>query len=342
MKLDRLLYNPHRMADFYMEALTALGALCERTWHDRLEVVAEGEAARLWNRDGAFHEVELWFPPSDAPAPREAAKEVFPGCPLTFLIADALRPVPLTLQRAILVGERGVQAPLPAIAEKLWRVQFPDTARWQMTGPFRRDYHFSLMALVRCEIQAIDQHWSLRRVAVSMPDGNRDDSVAQDWDLAKLEAASTEEVPWPSREPTRWREWLQRALEVDLALELVSIRNRQEQYLRRELDRVDQYFEHYQQELGQRNPRSATEAARTKSADRLAAARAEHARRRADQVARHEIHVHGHIDSLVLIAESAWRASVKFDSSRQQWTGSALFIPRSRRWARTEMAGASV
>ena len=279
----------------------------------------------------------MWFPPSDAPAPREASKEVFPGCPLTFQVADALRPSPPRLRRAVLAAQHGVQAPLPEVAEKLWRAQFPETARWQITAPFRRDYHFSLMALIRCEIQAIDQHWSLRRVAVSLPDGKLDDSVAQDLNLAKMDAALAEPVPWPSPEPARWREWLATALELDLAQDLAAIRVRQEHYLRRELDRVDEYFEHYQQELAQRTARSASEAVKMKSAARLAASKAEHARRRTDQVARHEIHVHGHLDALLLVAEPAWRTSVKFDLSRQQRGGPALFIPRSRRWAPPEL-----
>ncbi len=336
MKLERLPYSPHGMADFYQEALTGLGALCERTWHDRLEVVAEGDAARLWNRDGAFHEVELWFPPSDDTAPREASKEVFPGCPLTFQIADALRPAPLSLQRGVLAAEHGAQAPSPEVAEKLWRAQFPATERWQMTTPFRRDQHDSLMGLVRCEIQAIDQHWSLRRLAVSLPDGNMDDSVARDLGLAKLEVVSAEAAPWPPPQSARWREWLQAALELDLAQDLAAIRVRQESYLRRELDRVDEYFEHYQEELAQRTARGSSETARAKSADRLAAAKAEHTRRRADQVARHEIHVHGHLDALLLIAEPAWRISVKFDSARQTRMGSSVFIPRTRRWTPLE------
>ena len=49
MKFERLIHASGTVADFYDEALASLGALCERTWHDRLEVVAEGASARLWN-----------------------------------------------------------------------------------------------------------------------------------------------------------------------------------------------------------------------------------------------------------------------------------------------------
>jgi len=73
MKIERLAPSPGAIADFYEEALPALGAVCERTWHDRLEVVAEGTAARLWNDSGELHEVELWFPPPDNTEPRNAA-----------------------------------------------------------------------------------------------------------------------------------------------------------------------------------------------------------------------------------------------------------------------------
>ena len=33
---------------------------------------------------------------------------------------------------------------------------------------------YSLIALARCDIQAIDQHWSLHRLALSLPGGERD------------------------------------------------------------------------------------------------------------------------------------------------------------------------
>ena len=49
MKLNRTPHDPGELLGFYEAGLTALGALCERTWHDGLEVVAEGPAARLWN-----------------------------------------------------------------------------------------------------------------------------------------------------------------------------------------------------------------------------------------------------------------------------------------------------
>ena len=205
MKLERLPYSPSPLVDFYDEALTTLGALCERTWHDRLEVVAEGSSARFWNQDGALHEVELWVPPPDETSPREAAKEVFPGCPLTFQLAEALRPAPLALERVVLAGESTARPPATDVAEKLWRAQFPETNRWQLAAPFVAGRHFSLLALMRCEIQAIDQHWSLRRVAVSLADGKPDDALAQAVGLAQVDPHASGEIAWPKSEPVRWR-----------------------------------------------------------------------------------------------------------------------------------------
>jgi hypothetical protein len=339
MKLERLPYSPGAVADFYDEALTALGALCERTWHDRLEIVAEGLAARLWKPDGGLHEVELWFPSPEDPAPREAAKEVFPGCPLTFQLAESLRPVPLALERVVLAGETTPRPPAADVAEKRWRAQFPDTTRWQLAAPFVAEGHFSLFALVRCEIQAIDQHWSLRRVAVSLPDGATDPALAESLDLAEFAPDTRSEVHWPAPDPARWRDLLRNALEADLASDLATIGDRQSQHLRRELDRVDDYFEHYALELAGRAARTSNENKKLKTAERLAAAKAEHERRRADQTARHEIRALAHLEALLLIAEPAWRARVQVERLHQAQTRSALYVPRSRRWIVAGEAG---
>jgi len=72
MILSRLPNDPGPLVDFYQQALEHLGAVCERTWFDRLQLVAEGRAARLWNDDGALHEAELHFPAPDTTAPRDA------------------------------------------------------------------------------------------------------------------------------------------------------------------------------------------------------------------------------------------------------------------------------
>ena len=339
MRLDRLSYSPAALVDFYEEGFTALGALCERTWHDRLEIVAEGRAARLWNPDGVLHEVELTFAAADVTAARDAAREVFPGCPLTFRLAEAIRPSPLALERVALAGEAQARPPDPAVAEKLWRAQFPDTTRWRLTAPFKADFHFSLVALVRCEIQAIDQHWSLHRLGVSLPDGEPDDSLAQGIGFAQAAAEAVGGPAWPAPEPAGWQGFLRTALEADLAGELAGIRARQENYLCRELERIDDYFENYERELAARAGRSSNQSAKLKTADRLAAAKVEHARRRADQVARHEIRVQPHLDALLLVSEPAWRATLVPERAHLPQTVDARFVPRARRWFWDQPAG---
>jgi hypothetical protein len=333
MKLDRATHNPGELLEFYEEGLTALGALCERTWHDRLEVVAEGRAGKLWNPSGILHEVELHFLPADAVSARDAAREVFPGCPLTFQLADALRPSPLPLERFILADATPPRAPDAAMLEKLWRVQFPDTTRWQLAAPLKQDYSFTLLASVRCEIQAIDQRWSTHRIALSLPGGEADDSLGREIAFHQAGGAPEGDLDWPAANPLKWRELLQQALEQELAEELERVRARQENSLRRELERIDDYFEKYEDELLGRSQRTSNEISRLKMADRLAAAKAEHARRRADQMARHEIHVCPHVDMLLLVAEKAWRAQLRADRARQTHTTDALFVPRSRRWS---------
>ena len=61
MKLNRLSHDPGMLIEFFEEGLTTLGAVCERSWHDRLELVAEGRAASLWNAAGDFLEKQLRF-----------------------------------------------------------------------------------------------------------------------------------------------------------------------------------------------------------------------------------------------------------------------------------------
>ena len=332
MKLDRATHNPGELLEFYQEGLTALGALCERTWHDRLEVIAEGRAAALWNPQGALHEVELFFTPADATAARDAAREVFPGCPLTFQLAEALRPRPLALERFVLAEDTASRPPEAAVAEKLWRSQFADTARWQLAAPFQADFHFSLIAVARCEIQAMDQHWSLYRLALSLPGGESDEALAREMAFHHETAESAADIPWPALDPARWRELLQLAFQSEVAGEVDRVRARQENSLRRELERIDDYFENYERELTARATRSSNENTKAKTADRLAAARAEHERRRADQLARHEIRVQPYMDALLLVAERAWRARLQVARAHQTQTLDALLVPRSRRW----------
>jgi len=334
MRLDRLSYEPGALVDFYEASFSAMGALCERTWHDRLQIVAEGVAAKLWNSDGQLHEIELTFAPADATAARDAAREVFPGCPLTFRVSEGNLPRPIPLERIALAGESGAHPPEIAVAEKLWRAQFPDTTRWRLAAPLKPGIHFSLLALVRCEIQSIDQHWSLHRLAISLPGGQTDESLAHEISFAQSEPQTAETLEWPRPEIPRWRAFLRDALEADLTGELAAIRSRQESYLRRELERIDDYFENYERELSTRVGRSASETSKLKIVERLAAAKAEHTRRRTDQVARHEIRVQPHLDALLVVGEPAWRGSINVDRARVAQTIESLFVPRARRWFR--------
>jgi hypothetical protein len=333
MKLERLTYEPGAVLEFYQEALSSLGALCDRTWHDRLEVVAEGRAATLWQTDGALHSTELHFAPADATGARHADREIFPGSPLTFHLSETLRPSPLALERLVMSDPAAGRVPDPAVAEKLWRTQFPETRSWRLRKGFTADFHFSVLALARCEIQAIDQHWSLHRVGISLPGGEPDQLLASELHFVQCDSANAQDVPWPTPEPARWSDLMRRALEQDLAPELGQIRLRQENSLARELDRLDSYFEHYAAELTGRARRTAKEAVRIKTSERLAAAKAEHARRRADQVTRHEIRIRVQFDALVLIAEPAWRVELQVEHQHQQQTRDAIFVPRARRWS---------
>jgi len=332
MHITRLEYDPASALAFYEESLSAMGALCERTWHDRLEVVAEGQAARLWNDTGALHEQEIVFAPADATSARDAGREVFPGSPLTFRLAEMVRPAPVVLEKAVL----NPYQPLPQreVLEKLWRTQFPGTRQWRLESEPKRCFHFSLVALARCEIQAIDQHWSLHRLAIALPGGEPDDALARQIPLLEVESQTQEAVDWPRWDASKWLEALRRQLEAELGGQLNEVRARQEHYLQREIQRVDDYFAQYAKELARRGSRSAATAG-VKAAERLAAAHAEHTRRRLDQVGRHEIHVQFWIDALLLVAEYAWRADVRIDDQRAAQVLSGTFVPRARRWVKS-------
>jgi hypothetical protein len=342
MKFDRATHDPSELLAFYEEALTAQGALCERTWYDRLEVIAEGPVAALWNAGESLHEVELRFVPPDAATARDATREVFPGCPLTFHLTEALRSPALTLERYFLASDTSSRPPEAAVVEKRWRAQFSDTSPWQLKTPLTPAHHFSLVSVVRCEIQAIDQHWSLHRAVMSLPGGEIDDDLARELDFQQSGGGqSSGDIAWPNPDPAAWNAILQKALAKELDDDLVRVRSRQENSLRRELERIDDYFGNYRRELISRAPRAGAEAARIKTAERLAASEAEHNRRRADQIARHAIRIVPHIDALLLIAEPAWRGEVNVHRSRRAETIPAHFIPRSRRWEIESRDGAS-
>lgn len=335
MKLNRLSPDPMAVVGFYDEALGHLGALCERTWHDRLHVVAEGPAARLWNADGSFVEAELHFPEPESTAPRDAAREVFPGCPLTFRLAELLCPSALLIERGVLKPSEASRPPAADTAEKHWQAQHGAAPRWRLESSFAATWTFVLLWLVRCEVQAMDQHWSLHRLALSLPDGEPDPDLERSLDFVELTSSPSTPVPWPSPEPAAWGRLLAAACQRALGEELAPIRERQEHFLRRELDRIDDYFAGYEREL--RGRRTRTPSGRLRLDERLAAARAEHQRRREDQIRRHEILVVPHADACVLMAEPAWLARVGYLGASGLEEREAMYLPRTRRWVSPEL-----
>jgi hypothetical protein len=335
MKIPRVVYEPGSALDFYQESLGALGALCERTWHDQLEIVAEGRVATLWNPEGALHAQQLVFAPADVPAARDAAREVFPGCPLTFRIAELLSPAPAVLDKVVLRAAAQSQPPDAAVLEKLWRTQYPATRHWRLASALKPVFHFSLAGTVRCEIQAIDQHWSLHRIAISLPDGEPDEPLAQQLSFQEPDPAPPA-LDW--KLPANWWRRFQDVVRAEIEPDLQTMRARQEQYLQRELQRIDAYFAEYEADLARRAARTGAEAA-IKSQQRLAAAQAEHVRRRQDQVMRHEVRVQPHVDALLWVAEPAWEVVVEFDQERAHQTATAVFVPRARRWSRQTIPG---
>jgi hypothetical protein len=316
MKFPKVSARPEHLIEFFEEGLHSLGAICERSWHDRLEVLAEGDAARLWREDGELFSGEVYFRDTSSPDAANAQTEVFPGCPLTFRLVEALWRRHLPHSRVCLSTDTSTKGPSNEVAAKLWQAQFGPHAGWRTT-PFLRTWIFSVAAAVRCEVQASEQSWSSHRFAFTLPNGERDSSL---------------ETEWPSINSNTVADWVGRALHSELALELSRIKERQQRFLRRELHRLDEYFENYARELRERMDRQHKEEAMRRYADRLEATRLEHNRRRTDQIERHTIHVVPHIDALLTVAEPAFGARVSWQAGRDERTASALFVPRTRRW----------
>jgi hypothetical protein len=334
MKLSRLDYDSASALAFYDVSLSSLGALTERTWHDCLEVVAEGRAAKLWNEDGTLHQQQLLFASADATGARDAQREVFPGCPLTFRLFEALCPAPLAVEKVALSPAAPAHLPDAAVMEKLWRTQYPATRRWRLAGEIKSAFHFSLVALVRCEIQAIDQHWTLLRLAMSLPEGESDELLARELPLLGPDSNDESTIDWPRMEPARWWPLLRRQIDSEMEPDIELVRSRQQQYLQREIQRLDEYFTQYEHELTQRATRAGA-VSTLKANERLTAARDEHARRRLDQVARHEICVQPHLDAMLVTAERCWGATIEVEEQRAVQIVSAHLVPRARRWFRS-------
>jgi hypothetical protein len=146
MKLNRLPHDPSALIDFFQEGLESLGAVCDRSWHDRLQVIAEGPAARPWNTTGEFIDVEIHFRTAGQTSVPDAG-EVFPGCPLTFRLTEQLQSANLTLERPLF-------GPAAAHAETAETLACPDAWDNSLESriPLSAGLAF-LLTLIRCEVR---------------------------------------------------------------------------------------------------------------------------------------------------------------------------------------------
>jgi hypothetical protein len=320
MRIEKIPPTPQVLLEFAAEGLQSLGALCERTWHDRLQVVADGPAAAALGRPGELVETELRFPEETQPDP---VRDVFPGCPLVFRMAEELWREKPNVLRAALPGTAGKPPPEDVLSRGWARNAGHHPA---LAQPVKPAWHFTIVALARCEIQAIDQHWSLHQLALTWPRGESDDGLA-----GEIAFLGDEPLPhglsWPAPEPSVIGALIERHLHQHV--DLGSVRKRQERYLARELARVDAYFLQYRRELEARGARGGKQA---RFVERLAAAEEEHLRRRNDQINRHEISVIPHLDALLWIAEPAWQAHVRWAEGRETREAPWDYVPRLRRW----------
>jgi hypothetical protein len=332
MKFPKIPPRPEYLIDFFEEGLSSLGAVCERSWHDRLEVLAEGEAARLWRNEGDLFSGELHFLDGSLPEAGNPETDVFPGCPLTFQLVEALWAHHVVHSRACLSTGAVMKAPAQDVAQKLWQAQFGPCADWRVTTPFLPARVFSLVIALRCEIQATDQSWSCHRLAFTLPGGERDASLELMLEQLSPVGPVAEEPDWPAVDASAVPDWIGRALLSELAPELSKIKERQQNFLRRELSRIDSYFENYSRELHSRMRRQRKEDVIKRYADRLEATRVEHNRRRTDQIERHTIHLLPHVDATLTVAEPALVATVSCRAGRAERSTRAIFVPRTRRW----------
>src|ERR1700730_13234759 len=124
MKIPKIRPRAEHLLDFFEEGLLSLGAVCERSWHDRLEILAEGEAARLWQKENDLFSGELTFSDAGSAETGNPEMEVFPGCPLTFQLVEALWRRVVPHSRVCLSAGNDGKAPTTEVAAKLWQAQF--------------------------------------------------------------------------------------------------------------------------------------------------------------------------------------------------------------------------
>lgn len=335
MKFPKIPARAEHLIEFYEEGLFSLGAICERPWHNKLEVLAEGDAARLWHSDEDLFSDELCFHDAGSPDLASSDTDVFPGSPLTFRLVETLWRRFLAHSRVCLCMDIGAKAPSTDVAEKLWQAKFGLNAGWHVTS-FAPAWIYSVVASLRCEIQASDQSWSSHRLAFTLPAGERDTSL--EFGLEQMSIVKSIEMDWPALDAGLLSDWVVTALRSELASELGRIKERQQLLLRRELNRIDEYFENYASELRERMGYQHKEEAIKRYADRLEATRLEHNRRRTDQIERHTIHVIPHTDALLTVAEPAFTTHVIWRAGREEKDVPAIFVPRTRRWHTCEAA----
>jgi hypothetical protein len=327
MKLSRLAYDPAYLLDFYEEILGSYGCLCERTWYDQLFVVPGGPGITFWPAE--ISETNLRFRSTADSAAIDPTRDIVPGSPLTLSICETLLNQPAVNRAALRTEDR--KLPDTDLLERRWSNQFPGSVRMQITTPFVASAHFSLVAALRCEIQAVDQHWSQHRVAINLHDGEPDPQLAEQ--LVILEPwRDPVSIDWPEFKPDKCRKGLLVALEREARPTVKSIKDRQAKYLQRELATVDRYYRDYEENLAGRLNRTRSDAGRSKMRERLEAARKEHQIRRIDQIKRHEIRVNAHVDGLLVVAEPAHRTRVRSFNQRQEHQQNAVWIPRTRCW----------
>mgnify|MGYP000381771108 CR=1 FL=1 len=331
MILPRFDFDPGPLRELHQQALTALGADCDTPWHDRLDVLAEGAAAKIWDPSGGLVVRSMRFPPPAAPGLRNPDEEVFPGCPVSFHLAEAVWAGLSACGRAVVLPDLGGSKPPDlAVLSRLWDRQHAAAAGARL-GSVRPAWHFTGVFGLRLELQAISQHWSAARVALSWPGGEQDAETERELFLLPIEP-SPPAVDWPVDGAGVLGPALLRAVESDHAAEIAALRQRQQRSLERELRRVNDYFSGYIRELEERASRKRTESTRADYAARVAAARAEHERRIADQVGRHGIRVVPAIDSVLWLAERAWEVEVTVRERRETRSGAHRYVPRLRRW----------
>ncbi len=116
-----------------------------------------------------------------------------------------------------------------------------------MLRPFLLKPHFSLLFALRCEIQAVDQHWTQHRLAIDLVNGKSDSALPD-----QLEGLSpwnyTAAFEWPVLRPEDYVSTLLN-LKREAAPLLQAIQKRQSEYLERELRRIDRFFNDYVTEL---------------------------------------------------------------------------------------------